>query len=62
MFGFNAALELQYRGRVDASRNAPAPPTARRDLFEAMKLVAATGKGPQEQLPSMGCSIKWKAA
>ncbi|HKZ95790.1 MAG TPA: thioredoxin family protein [Hyphomicrobiaceae bacterium] len=62
VFGFNAALELQYRGRVDASRNAPAPPTARRDLFEAMKLVAATGKGPQEQLPSMGCSIKWKAA
>ena len=31
-----------------------------RDLFEAMKQVAETGKGPQEQIPSMGCSIKWK--
>jgi peroxiredoxin len=61
-FGFNAALELQYRGRLDASRRDPAPPGARRELFEAMKLVAATGKGPAEQLPSIGCSIKWRDA
>jgi hypothetical protein len=60
-FGFNAKLELQYRGRLDASRRDPAPPGARRELFEAMKLVAATGKGPAEQLPSVGCSIKWRA-
>jgi peroxiredoxin len=59
-FGFNARLELQYRGRLDASRKEPAPPGARRELFEAMMLVAATGKGPAEQLPSVGCSIKWK--
>jgi peroxiredoxin len=59
-FGFNADLELQYRGRLDASGRAPAPATARRELFEAMKLVAATGAGPREQLPSIGCSIKWK--
>jgi peroxiredoxin len=59
-FGFNAALELQYRGRLDASRREAAPPGARRELFEAMKLVAATGRGPAEQLPSIGCSIKWK--
>ncbi len=58
-FGFNAQDELQYRGRLDASRLTPVP-NARRDLFEAMKQVAETGRGPQNQLPSMGCSIKWK--
>jgi peroxiredoxin len=58
-FGFNAKLELQYRGRLDASRKETAP-DARRDLFEAMSLVARTGAGPREQIPSMGCSIKWK--
>ena len=58
-FGYNAAGELQYRGRLDASRKDTAPADARRDLFEAMKRVASTGKGPEEQIPSMGCSIKW---
>ncbi|MCB1784981.1 MAG: thioredoxin family protein [Gammaproteobacteria bacterium] len=58
-FGYNAAAELQYRGRLDASRKEAAPADARRDLFEAMKQVAATGRGPEEQIPSMGCSIKW---
>jgi peroxiredoxin len=58
-FGFNARDELQYRGRLDASRTTPIP-NARRDLFEAMKQVAETGHGPEEQIPSMGCSIKWK--
>ena len=58
-FGFNAKAELQYRGRLDASRTTPIP-NARRDLFEAMKQVAETGRGPAEQMPSMGCSIKWK--
>ena len=60
-FGFNAKLELQYRGRLDESRKALVP-NARRDLFEAMKLVSETGEGPREQIASMGCSIKWKAA
>jgi peroxiredoxin len=59
-FGFNAKDELQYRGRLDASRMTPVP-NARRDLFEAMKQVAETGRGPKEQLPSMGCSIKWRS-
>jgi peroxiredoxin len=59
-FGYNADLELQYRGRLDASRKEAASPDVRRDLFEAMAQVARTGKGPQEQVPSMGCSIKWK--
>ena len=59
-FGYNAKLELQYRGRLDASRKETAPADVRRDLFESMKQVAETGQGPQEQIPSMGCSIKWK--
>jgi peroxiredoxin len=58
-FGFDADLGLQYRGRLDASRTAPVA-DARRDLFEGMKQVAQTGKGPADQVPSMGCSIKWK--
>src|SRR5260370_13482160 len=58
-FGFNAKDELQYRGRLDASRTTLVA-NARRDLFEAMKQVSETGRGPEEQLPSMGCSIKWK--
>jgi peroxiredoxin len=58
-FGFNAKDELQYRGRLDASRMTTVP-NARRDLFEAMKQVAETGHGPEEQIPSMGCSIKWR--
>ena len=61
-FGFNADLELQYRGRLDASRKEAAPDNVRRDLFEAMKEIAATGQGPREQTPSIGCSMKWKAA
>jgi len=59
-FGYNAAGQLQYRGRLDASRKETAPADARRDLFEAMVEVAQTGQGPREQVPGMGCSIKWK--
>lgn len=59
-FGYNADYELQYRGRLDASRKETAPAGTIRDLFEAMKQVAETGKGPELQIPSIGCSIKWK--
>jgi peroxiredoxin len=58
-FGFNAQGELQYRGRLDAARMTVVP-DARRELFEAMRQVAETGAGPAGQMPSMGCSIKWK--
>jgi peroxiredoxin len=60
-YGFNAKLELQYRGRLDESgRQAVAG--ARRELFEAMRAIAETGDGPREQVASIGCSIKWRAA
>ncbi|APZ53807.1 thioredoxin family protein [Salipiger abyssi] len=61
-FGFDAGGGLQYRGRLDASRREAGPADLRRDLYEAMKQVAETGHGPREQIPSMGCSIKWKSA
>ncbi|MEM1388911.1 MAG: thioredoxin family protein [Pseudomonadota bacterium] len=59
-FGFNGDLKLQYRGRLDASRAQAGPPDLRRDLYEAMRLVAQTGRGPEDQIASVGCSIKWK--
>jgi peroxiredoxin len=60
-FGFNGAGELQYRGRLDASKTNLVP-DAERELYLAMAQVANTGNGPKEQIPSMGCSIKWRSA
>src|SRR5579871_2630555 len=58
-FGFNAKDELQYRGRLDESKTTLIK-GARREIYEAMKQIAQTGQGPREQIPSMGCSIKWR--
>jgi len=58
-FGFNNNLELQYRGRLEESKMEIIP-NARKELLEAMMLVGETGKGPLDQIPSIGCSIKWK--
>jgi peroxiredoxin len=60
-FGYGAERKLRYRGRLDEGRTAPIHSSARRDLVEAMRAIAA-GATPLEQLPSVGCSIKWKAA
>jgi len=59
-FGFDAALQLRYHGRLDEGRTEPPPPGAKRELLEAMQRIAATGQGPLTQIPSIGCSIKWK--
>jgi len=59
-FGYNGGLQLEYRGRLDASGRQPAPPDARRELVEAMLMIAGTGLGPAQQTPSIGCSIKWR--
>ncbi|MDX0455209.1 thioredoxin family protein [Sinorhizobium medicae] len=61
-FGFNKDMRLQYRGRLDGSRKEIGPADLRRDLYEAMVMVAMFGKGPAEQQPSIGCSIKWKVS
>lgn len=59
-FGFNARGELQYRGRLDAHRMDERPQGDRGDLVAAMEMIAESGKGPEDQFPSMGCSIKWR--
>jgi peroxiredoxin len=60
-FGYDADLKLRYRGRIDGTTPGRAEPDPRRELFEAMCQVADTGVGPARQLPSMGCSIKWRS-
>ncbi|MEO1688068.1 MAG: thioredoxin family protein [Pseudomonadota bacterium] len=60
-FGYDAALGLQYRGRLDDGTPGREG-DGRRELFEAMRRVAETGRGPEDQTPSMGCSIKWRRA
>lgn len=59
-FGYSSDLKLQYRGRLDASGIYPSEPGVKRELVESMLLVARTGKGPESQIASQGCSIKWK--
>jgi peroxiredoxin len=61
-FGYDKELKLKYRGRLDEGRTSPPPKGSRRELVEAMRDIAATGEAPKEQIPSIGCSIKWKAA
>jgi peroxiredoxin len=61
-FGYDQTGKLKYRGRLDEGRTSPPPKGARRELLEAMRMIAATGTAPANQPPSMGCSIKWKAA
>jgi peroxiredoxin len=60
-FGFDAALRLRYRGRLDASNKATAPEGTPRELYGAMRLIADTGHGPLQQSAGIGCSIKWRA-
>ena len=59
-FGFNKDLELQYRGRLRELRNLIPVKEGESDLLKAMKQIAETGEGPKNQIPSAGCSIKWK--
>lgn len=59
-FGYNKNLQLQYRGRLDASNKETASFDVKRDLFDAMKQISQTGHGPKKQIASIGCSIKWK--
>ena len=59
-FGYNKYLELQYRGRLRALKNLVPVRSGESDLFKAMKQIAENGKGPENQIPSAGCSIKWK--
>ena len=59
-FGINKEGSVEYRGRLDEGKKDQPPPGVKRELLEAMRLVAKTGKGPANQIASVGCSIKWK--
>jgi peroxiredoxin len=61
-FGYDAAGALRYRGRLDAAHMGPRAPGVRRELVDAMLAIAAGQAAPGEQVPSMGCSLKWKRA
>ncbi len=58
-FGYNKNLELQYRGRIRELKDLKPVQGGDSDLLKAMKMIAKTGAGPKEQIPSMGCNIKW---
>ena len=58
-FGYNNKLELQYRGRIRELKDLKPVGNSDSDLLKAMRLILKTGKGPQNQIPSMGCNIKW---
>ena len=58
-FGYNDSLELQYRGRIRKLVNLKPVRAGDSDLFIAMKQITETGKGPETQIPSAGCGIKW---
>lgn len=59
-FGYNKDLELQYRGRSRELKNLIPIRNGQSDLYKAMKQIAETNHGPKDQIPSAGCSIKWK--
>ena len=59
-FGYNKNLELQYRGRIRELKNLKPIRDGVSELFVAMKEISETGVGPKNQIPSMGCNIKWK--
>ena len=58
-FGYNKNMELQYRGRIRELKNLKPIKSGESDLFKAMKQISETSIGPKEQIPSMGCGIKW---
>ena len=59
-FGYNNKLELQYRGRIRELRDLKPVRNGDSELLVAMKSISLTGSGPKNQIPSMGCNIKWK--
>src|SRR4029079_5016126 len=61
-FGISPSGLIEYRGRLDEGRKDLPPAGAKRELVEAMRMIAASGKGPAQQMPSVGCSMKWKQA
>ena len=58
-FAYNYNLELQYRGRIRELKDLKPMRSGESDLLIALKKISKTGQGPEDQIPSMGCNIKW---
>ena len=58
-FGYNGELKLQYRGRIRELKDLKPVSSGKSDLLKAMTEIAKSGNGPKNQIPSMGCNIKW---
>jgi peroxiredoxin len=61
-YGITPDGMIAYHGRLDEGRKDPPPPGAKRELVDALRMIAKTGKGPAQQFASVGCSIKWRQA
>ncbi|WP_306754654.1 hypothetical protein [Paracoccus actinidiae] len=59
---YNAPGELQYRGRFGASAQTPDSTEICQKRLEAMLQITKTGKWPENEVPSMGCSVEWESA
>tara|TARA_Y100000589_G_scaffold105969_1_gene100546 strand:- start:719 stop:1003 length:285 start_codon:yes stop_codon:yes gene_type:complete len=59
-FGFDADLKLQYRGRLNSAGKNQKSSETKNDLVDSMLSICKNGIRPEEQSPSIGCSIKWK--
>ncbi len=59
-FLFNSELKLVYRGQLDSSRPSLDNPVTGRDIRNAIDAILAGKKVDENQLPSVGCNIKWK--
>ena len=61
-FVFNRERLLVYRGQLDASRPGNGTPVTGKDLRAALDAASEGTTPAAEQIPSIGCNIKWKAA
>ena len=59
-FGFDSELKLQYRGRLNDSGKGQSNSNTKHELVDAMLSISKNGIRPENQLASIGCSIKWK--
>ncbi|MBI5471276.1 MAG: thioredoxin family protein [Ignavibacteriae bacterium] len=57
---FDSARRLAYRGQLDDSRRSNSIPVTGKDLRAAIDAVLAGAPVSQNQIPSIGCNIKWK--
>ncbi|TQV69889.1 thioredoxin family protein [Exilibacterium tricleocarpae] len=60
LFLFDAQLQCVYRGQFDASRPGSGEPVTGGDLRSAVDQLLEHGHIDMEQVPGIGCSIKWK--